>query len=98
MVREKHISYSGRSSQSLMKSTVCLNMIVRDEAHVIERCLASVRPYIDSWVILSLRVGGRYTPAYCGGSGGHTRSAAPPHLAELWPQLNRSTQFGASAS
>jgi quinol monooxygenase YgiN len=35
-----------------MKPTVCLNMIVRDEAHVIERCLASVRPHIDSWVIV----------------------------------------------
>lgn len=33
-------------------TTICLNMIVRDEAHVIERCLRSVRPYIDSWVIV----------------------------------------------
>lgn len=32
--------------------TVCLNMIVRDEARVIERCLASVRPFIDHWVIV----------------------------------------------
>lgn len=31
---------------------VCLNMIVRDEAAVIERCLASVRPHIDAWVIV----------------------------------------------
>ena len=30
---------------------VCLTMIVRDEAHVIERCLASVKPYIHHWVI-----------------------------------------------
>lgn len=35
-----------------MKKTVCLNMIVKDEALVIERCLASVRPWIDSWVIV----------------------------------------------
>ena len=35
-----------------MKSAICLNMIVRDEARVIERCLASVRPYIDAWVIV----------------------------------------------
>ncbi|MGQ0501650.1 MAG: glycosyltransferase [Panacagrimonas sp.] len=34
------------------RPTVCLNMIVRDEAHVIARCLASVRPYIDCWVIV----------------------------------------------
>ncbi|MGR4884584.1 glycosyltransferase [Streptomyces sp. LARHCF249] len=35
-----------------MTSTVCLNMIVKDEAPVIRRCLESVRPLIDSWVIL----------------------------------------------
>ncbi len=31
---------------------VCLNMIVKNEAHVIERCLRSVRPFIDTWVIV----------------------------------------------
>lgn len=35
-----------------MASSICLNMIVRDEAQVIERCLASVRPFIDHWVIV----------------------------------------------
>jgi glycosyltransferase involved in cell wall biosynthesis len=35
-----------------MTSTICLNMIVKDEAHVIERCLASVKPFIDYWVIV----------------------------------------------
>lgn len=35
-----------------MPKTVCLNMIVKNEAPVIERCLASVRPFIDSWVIV----------------------------------------------
>jgi glycosyltransferase involved in cell wall biosynthesis len=34
------------------RATVCLNMIVKNEAHVIERCLESVRPLIDSWVIV----------------------------------------------
>lgn len=34
------------------RPTICLNMIVRDEAAVIERCLASVRPHIDYWVIV----------------------------------------------
>jgi hypothetical protein len=29
-----------------------LNMIVKDEAPVIERCLASVKPWIDHWVIV----------------------------------------------
>jgi glycosyltransferase involved in cell wall biosynthesis len=35
-----------------MRPSICLNMIVRDEAHVIERCLASVKPHIDHWVIV----------------------------------------------
>ncbi|MEZ5824771.1 MAG: glycosyltransferase family 2 protein [Geminicoccaceae bacterium] len=34
------------------RSTVCLNMIVRNEAHVIERCLRSVMGVIDCWVIV----------------------------------------------
>jgi glycosyltransferase involved in cell wall biosynthesis len=32
--------------------TICLNMIVRNEAPVIRRCLESVRPLIDHWVIV----------------------------------------------
>ena len=32
--------------------TVCLNMIVKDEKDVIERCLTSVLPIIDYWVIV----------------------------------------------
>src|SRR5215472_9696406 len=31
---------------------LCLNMIVENEAAVIARCLASVRPIIDYWVIV----------------------------------------------
>ena len=31
---------------------ICLNMIVKNEAPVIERCLASVKPWIDHWVIV----------------------------------------------
>lgn len=34
-----------------MKS-ICLNMIVRNEAHIIGRCLDSVLPWIDCWVIV----------------------------------------------
>ena len=33
------------------RPTICLTMIVKDEAEVIERCLASVRSHIDCWVI-----------------------------------------------
>jgi len=32
--------------------TLCLSMIVKNETPVIRRCLASVRPLIDSWVIV----------------------------------------------
>lgn len=38
--------------ESLRKKTVCLNMIVKDEEPVIRRCLGSVRPLIDHWVIV----------------------------------------------
>ncbi len=34
------------------ESTICLNMIVKDESHVIKRCLESVKPLIDHWVIV----------------------------------------------
>lgn len=34
------------------KSTVCLNMIVKNEKEVITRCLESVLPIIDYWVIV----------------------------------------------
>lgn len=35
-----------------MPQTICLNMIVKDEARVIRRCLDSVRPFIDHWVVV----------------------------------------------
>mgnify|MGYP001259491730 CR=1 FL=1 len=34
------------------RPSICLNMIVKNEAHVIERCLASARPLIDAWCIV----------------------------------------------
>lgn len=34
------------------KKTVCLNMIIKDESKVICRCLESVKPIIDYWVIV----------------------------------------------
>jgi hypothetical protein len=33
-------------------SQLGLNMIVRNEAEIIERCLSSVAPYIAYWVVL----------------------------------------------
>src|SRR3954469_25950254 len=32
--------------------SLCLNMIVKNEAHVIRRCLDSVLPHIGHWVIV----------------------------------------------
>lgn len=34
------------------KEKICLNMIVKDESRVITRCLESVKPLIDYWVIV----------------------------------------------
>ncbi len=34
------------------ESTICLSMIVKNEAHVIRRCIDSVRPIIDHWIIV----------------------------------------------
>lgn len=41
----------GRQPTEKRRSKVCLNMIVKNEAHVIERCLESVLPLIDCWAI-----------------------------------------------
>ncbi|HSX03247.1 MAG TPA: glycosyltransferase [Rhabdochlamydiaceae bacterium] len=38
-------------SAETKKKTICLNMIVKNESEVIERCLASVKQVIDYWVI-----------------------------------------------
>ena len=32
-------------------ATICLNMIVKNEKRVVTRCLTSVKPFIDYWVI-----------------------------------------------
>ena len=32
--------------------TLCLSMIVKNEAHVVRRCLASVRPIVDHWIVV----------------------------------------------
>src|SRR5947209_5720255 len=31
---------------------VCLTMIVKNESHVIERCVVSAKPFINSWCIV----------------------------------------------
>src|SRR5262249_60611020 len=39
-------------SMNKFGQTICLNMIVKNEAEVIRRCLDSVRAIIDYWVIV----------------------------------------------
>ena len=34
------------------EKTICLNMIVKNESDVITRCLKTVKPYVDYWVIV----------------------------------------------
>jgi len=34
------------------RKTVCVNMIIKNESQIIRRCLATVRPLIDYWVIV----------------------------------------------
>lgn len=41
-----------KPSSNLEKKTICLNMIVKNESRVIQRCLASVKKMIDYWVII----------------------------------------------
>jgi glycosyltransferase involved in cell wall biosynthesis len=35
-----------------MKKTICLNMIVKNESHIIKRCFDSIKNLIDTWVIV----------------------------------------------
>jgi glycosyltransferase involved in cell wall biosynthesis len=41
-----------QAEEQKSRSTICLNMIVKNETKVIERCLASMLPVIDYWVIV----------------------------------------------
>lgn len=36
----------------MVEPLICLNMIVKNESHVIKRCLDSVLPFIDTWVVV----------------------------------------------
>lgn len=47
-----HFLFSSPVGPSKDKPSVCLNMIVKNEKDVIERCLTSALPLIDYWVIV----------------------------------------------
>ncbi|MBN1605592.1 MAG: glycosyltransferase family 2 protein [Polyangiaceae bacterium] len=59
-----------------MTQTVCLNMIVKNEAYVIRRCLDSALPHISSWVIVDT------------GSTDDTRELVCQHLASVPGELH----------
>lgn len=58
-------------SMDAKRPRICLNMIVKDESPVIGRCLDSVLPFIDHWVIVDT------------GSNDNTRKLVAQHLAAL---------------
>lgn len=58
------------------KQTICLNMIVKDEEGYIERCLHSVAPFIDYWVIVDT------------GSTDNTKSLIKSTLADIPGELH----------
>lgn len=49
--REPYDYHEEKMEEPRKKPSIVLAMIVKDEAHVIERCLESVRPYIDTLMI-----------------------------------------------
>ena len=62
---------------------ICLNMIVKNEAPVIERCLASVRPWVDYWVIVDTGSTRWHAGPGAQGDGGYARRAARTPLEGL---------------
>ncbi len=55
---------------------ICLNMIVKDESHVIRRCLDTVKPFISHWVIVDT------------GSTDGTQQIIREHLADIPGELH----------
>jgi len=45
-------SFWNKASKGKSRPTICVNMIVKNESKVIERCLNSMLPIIDYWVIV----------------------------------------------
>jgi glycosyltransferase involved in cell wall biosynthesis len=65
-----------------VKPRVCLNMIVKDEAHVIARCLAPLKQLIDTWLIVDT------------GSTDRTREMIEEELKDIPGQLHRRPWVG----
>ena len=53
LVIDSQVAGGSRSGSKMeARPTICLSMIVRDEAHVVRETLDSVAPHIDYWVIV----------------------------------------------
>src|SRR5580704_1601575 len=48
----RRASSAKRGTLFMRSKTICLNMIVKNESRVIQRCLDSVKHIIDYWVIV----------------------------------------------
>jgi glycosyltransferase involved in cell wall biosynthesis len=68
--------------------TVCLNMIVKNEAGVVQRCLDNVLPFIDHWIIVDT------------GSTDGTQKIIQDHLSDVPGELHERPwrNFGANRS
>lgn len=56
---------------------ICLNMIVKDEAHIIRRCLDSLKKLIQYWVIVDT------------GSSDHTKEIIQEHMKDIPGELHQ---------
>ncbi|HAB99375.1 MAG TPA: glycosyl transferase family 2, partial [Parachlamydiales bacterium] len=52
MIKKSILLNNINNKEKKMRKTICLNMIVKNENKVIKRCLASVKPVIDYWIII----------------------------------------------
>jgi len=60
------------SDSAAARPAICLNMIVRNEAHIVAEVLDAVAPYISSWVIVDT------------GSDDGTQDLITNHMARPW--------------
>jgi len=41
-------------TDDVRRQSICLTMIVRDEAHIVGEVLDATAPYVDYWVIIGI--------------------------------------------
>jgi hypothetical protein len=75
-------------------SSICLVMLVKNEAAIIERCLASVRGLIDRWLIID--AGLRMTR--CAGCGRALRHIPGEAVSQPWRDFDASQRVAPARS